>query len=158
MKGSIFDILGEMIRDKTVLDLFAGTGNLGIEALSRGARKSFFVEKEREPLRLLQTNLRRCQMDEKSEILPKDVTTAIRMLFRRNEVFDVIFMDPPYRKGWIEKTIVTLDSQPIYHEQSVLMVQHDRRESLPERIQKRWSLIRQRRMGDTMISFLVPLP
>jgi 16S rRNA (guanine966-N2)-methyltransferase len=155
VKESIFNILGEEVEGKVVLDLFAGTGNLGIEALSRGAKKAFFVEKRRQALRLIQRNLLQCGMEDRSEILPKDVNRAIGILNQRGESFDLILMDPPYEKGLIQKTLLKLQSFRIYHEDSILLIEHDRREPLPN-IASRWDLIRQRRIGDTVISFLTP--
>ena len=155
MKESIFNILGKEVEDKVVLDLFAGTGNLGIEALSRGAKKAFFVETGRQALQLIQKNLARCGVEGQSEIVPEDTTRAIGMLKQKREVFDLILIDPPYGKGMVQKTLERLNSQKIYHEGSILVVQHDRREPVSETT-GRWNLFRQRRMGDTLISFLTP--
>ncbi|RPJ10840.1 MAG: hypothetical protein EHM36_02670, partial [Deltaproteobacteria bacterium] len=131
------------------------TGALGIEALSRGAKKAFFVERERHALRLIQKNLTQCGMEGQSEILPKDAIRAIGLLEVRGKCFDLIFVDPPYERGWVEKTVETLSAHRIYHERSVLVVQRDRREPLPESLGG-WTLVRDRRMGDTVVSFLVP--
>ncbi len=157
VKESIFNILGEEVEGKVVLDLFAGTGNLGIEALSRGAKKALFVEKGRQALRLIQRNLSQFGMKERSEILPKDVSRAIGILKQRGESFDLILMDPPYEKGLIQKTLMKLHSHRIYHEDSILVIEHDRREPIPEMVEG-WTLIRQRGIGDTVISFLTPSP
>ena len=155
VKGSIFNILGSEVQDKVVLDLFAGTGNLGIEALSRGAKRVLFVEKGRQLVRLIKKNLLQCGMEGRSEILPKDVHRAIGVLRQRGDSFDLILMDPPYAKGLILKTLMKLSSERIYQEDSILIIEHDRRESLPHTIAQ-WSLIRQKRIGDTVISFLKP--
>ena len=153
VKESIFNILGGEVEGKVVLDLFAGTGTLGIEALSRGAKRVLFVEKGRQALKLIQRNLSQFGMKERSEILPKDVSRAIGILNQRGECFDLILMDPPYEKGLIEKTLLKLHSHRIYQEDSILVIEHDRREPLPERVEG-WTLIRQRGIGDTVISFL----
>jgi 16S rRNA (guanine966-N2)-methyltransferase len=157
VKQSVFNILGNEVEGKTVLDLFAGTGNLGIEALSRGAKKALFVEKRRQALRLIQKNLFQCGMKDRSEILPKDVRRAISVLHQRGESFDLIIMDPPYEKGLIQQTLMKLQSHPIHHRDSILIIEHDRREPLPKTVEG-WNLIRQREMGDTVISFLIPQP
>ena len=157
VKESIFNILGDEVEGKVVLDLFAGTGNLGIEALSRGARKALFVEKGRQALRLIQKNLSQFGMKGRSEILPKDVSRAIGILKQRGESFDLILMDPPYEKGLIQKTLLKLYLHRIYHEESILVIEHDRREPIPERVEG-WILTRQRGIGDTVISFLTPCP
>jgi len=155
VKESVFNILGEIVEEKVVLDLFAGTGNLGIEALSRGARRAIFVEKGRQAVRLIQRNLAQCGMDGRSEIIPKDVNRAIGILKQRGESFDLILMDPPYERGLILRTLAKLTSYKIYHEDSILVIEHDRREPLPE-IVRGWNLIRQRGIGDTTLSFLTP--
>lgn len=155
IKESIFDILAGEIEGRSVLDLYAGTGNLGIEALSRGAKKIVFVEKGRQALQLITKNLSRCGMTGCAETLPKDVLRAIGILKQRGECFDLIFIDPPYERGLIQKTLMKLKSQRIYHEDSILILQHDRREPLPEGLNE-FHLIRQRKIGDTLISFLSP--
>ena len=154
-KESLFNILREEMEGKVVLDLFAGTGNLGIEALSRGAKKALFVEKGRQAVRLIQRNLTQLGLEERSEILPKDVNRAIGILNQRGEFFDLILMDPPYEKGLIQKTLMKLNSHPIYHKDSILVIEHNRREPLPHTLEG-WNLIRQRQIGDTVISFLTP--
>jgi len=155
VKESIFNILRGEIEGRLVLDLFAGTGNLGIEALSRGARKVVFVEKGRQALGLIEKNLAQFGLEERSEVLPVDANRAIGILKQRGKTFDLIFMDPPYEKGLIEKTLLRLSSQPVYRKDSLLVVEHHRREVLPP-ILHGWNLIRQRQMGETVISFLSP--
>jgi 16S rRNA (guanine966-N2)-methyltransferase len=155
VKESIFNILQDEIVGKVVLDLFAGTGNLGIEALSRGAKKTIFIEKGRQALRLIQRNLTQFGLEERSEILPKDANRAIGILKQKGESFDLILMDPPYLKGLIQKTLMKLNSHQIYHKDSILVIEHNRREPLSI-VMEGWNLIRQRRIGDTLISFLTP--
>jgi len=155
VKESMFNILGKEVEGKVVLDLFAGTGNLGIEALSRGARRVTFVEKSVEAFKLIKKNLLACKMEDRSEILLKDVGQAIYILKGKGESFDLILIDPPYEKGLIRETLKKLEIEKIYHDDSILVIEHDRRESLPD-ISETWNLIRQRRIGDTVISFITP--
>jgi 16S rRNA (guanine966-N2)-methyltransferase len=153
VKESVFNILGDEVEGTAVLDLFAGTGNLGIEALSRGAKKAVFVEKERDALGLIEKNIGLCGTEERSEVIQKDAIEAIKFLHRRGESFDLIFMDPPYEKGLIERTLSALRDFQIDHEGSMLVIEHNRREPLPETVSK-WTVVRERRMGDTVVSFL----
>ena len=155
VKECIFNILQGDMQRKVVLDLFAGTGNLGIEALSRGARRAIFVEKGRQALRLIQRNLVQVGLEERSEILPKDANRAIGILKQRGECFDLILMDPPYEKGLIQNTLMKLNFNPIYHTDSILVIEHNQREPLPH-VLDGWNLVRQRRIGDTLISILTP--
>jgi 16S rRNA (guanine966-N2)-methyltransferase len=153
VKESLFNILGGEVEGKVVLDLFAGTGNLGIEALSRGAKRVIFVEKARQALRLIQTNVNQFGLADRCEILPRDVNRAIGILKQRGECFDLILMDPPYEKGLIQRTLMKLNTHPISHADSTLVIEHDRREPLPH-ILEGWNLIRQQKIGDTLLSFL----
>ncbi len=155
VKESIFNILTGQIEGAEVLDLFAGTGNLGIEALSRGAKEVTFIEKTRRAVRLIQRNLEQFGMSEQSEVLFMDASRAIGILKQRRRIFDLIFMDPPYGQGLIERTLTKLTSHPIYHGDSVLVIEHHRRE-LPSSAIEAWNLIRQRQMGQTIISILTP--
>ena len=152
----MFNILGKKVEGKVVLDLFAGTGNLGIEALSRGAKKVTFVEKSLEAFKFLKRNLLACKMEDRSEVLLKDVDQAIHLLKEKRESFDLILMDPPYEKGLIQGTLKKLEIEKIHHDDSILVIEHSRREPLSN-ISERWNLIRQRPMGDTVISFITPL-
>mgnify|MGYP005840509459 CR=1 FL=1 len=156
VKESLFNILQDKLEGKIVLDLFAGTGNLGIEALSQGAKKVVFVEKERRALSLIQRNLDQFGLEEQAEIFHRDVNRAIGFFNKRGDRFDLILMDPPYERGLIRKTLLKLSSQRIYHKDSILVIEHHRGEPLPRPLEG-WNLIRQRRMGDTVISFLTPL-
>ncbi len=153
VKESLFNILGGEVEGKVVLDLFAGTGNLGIEALSRGAKTVIFVEKGRQALQIIQTNLNQFGLTDRSEILPKDVNRAIGILKQRGECFDLILMDPPYEKGLIQRTLMKLNTHRIYHKDSILVIEHNRREPLPH-ILDEWNLVRQQKIGDTLLSFL----
>ena len=95
-------------------------------------------------------------MEDRSEILLKEVDRALRVLKEKGERFDLIFMDPPYEKGLIQKTIELLCTERIYHDDSILVIEHNRREPLPD-ISGSWSLIRQRKIGETVLSFLTPI-
>jgi 16S rRNA (guanine(966)-N(2))-methyltransferase RsmD len=153
VKESIFNILGKEVDGKAALDLFAGTGSLGIEALSRGASHVVFVEKGNQAVRLIEQNVAGCDMRSRSEIIQNDVHRAIGILERRRNCFDLIFMDPPYEKGLVRQTLRRLQHRTIYHQGSILVIEHDRREPLPEPL-KHWTLLLQRRIGDTLVSIL----
>jgi len=155
VKESIFNILGKEVDGRHVLDLFAGTGNLGIEALSRGAAKAVFVEKDKSAIDLIKKNLSRCGFDDRSHIITGEVERTIRLLHRKGEVFDFIFMDPPYRRGLVQQTLGILQAQTLHHEDSILVIEHDRREPLSESMEE-WALLRKRRFGDTVVSFIAP--
>lgn len=97
VKGSVFDTLYSEVQDAVVLDLFAGSGALGIEALSRGAAKAVFVEQDPTILKALRTNLKRCKIGEDKAIVHKaDATKFLEKTIRSGSSYDIIFADPPY--------------------------------------------------------------
>jgi len=94
-------------------------------------------------------------MEDRSEILLKDVNQAIHRLGEKEESFDLILMDPPYEKGLVQETLKKLEVKRIYHNDSILVIEHSPREPLPD-ISETWNLIRQRRIGDTVLSLITP--
>jgi len=96
VKESLFNILASQIEGKSICDLFAGSGAIGLEALSRGAENVCFVEKRREFQKLLQQNSEKLKVQDQCEIWPGDVFEAIKRFHQRKRQFDLIFVDPPY--------------------------------------------------------------
>ena len=97
LKEALFSIIGDRILGARVLDLFAGTGQIGLEALSRGAREAVMVEKDRRTLEVLRTNLARTRLEEGARILAGDYRARLRSLVKAGESFDLIYLDPPWQ-------------------------------------------------------------
>lgn len=135
------------------LDLFAGTGNVGLEALSRGAAKTVFVEANPLFCEAIKRNLNACGFDSNYEIVSVPVEKGLKLLGKRKEQFNIIFADPPYEKDLIKKTLRLLGSGNLIFEDGVVIIQHSLREKL-ERDVDNFILTDQRRYGDTIISFL----
>ena len=152
VKESIFNILPGDFKDKEVLDLFAGTGNLGIEALSRGALKAVFIESSRHVLPVLEKNLRNCGFTDISQIVGTTVDKGIKILERRRNRFDFIFLDPPYRKGILKDTLVRVSRSEILKDNTLVIAEHSSSEMVEGEIE-RLILTDQRRYGTTLISF-----
>ncbi|MDN5344322.1 MAG: hypothetical protein PWQ18_433 [Clostridia bacterium] len=102
VREALFNILGLRVVDSLCLDLFAGSGAVGLEALSRGAREVFFVESNRQALAVLKANLLTTGFAARGHIVAADVRRALGDLAGRGLAFDLIFIDPPYRQGWGE--------------------------------------------------------
>jgi 16S rRNA (guanine966-N2)-methyltransferase len=153
VKESIFNILGPSVAGGAVLDLFAGTGNLGIEALSRGARSALFVDGSAPSIAIIRRNLALCAMTARAEVLQGDVLRAIALLRRRRRTFDLLFADPPYEQGLVERTLKALGVHDIGHGDTLVVIEHTRREPLPNPLGP-WALLRQCKTGDTVVSFL----
>jgi 16S rRNA (guanine(966)-N(2))-methyltransferase RsmD len=137
--------------NRRVLDLFSGTGSLGLEALSRGAEKVVFVENAESALGVLRKNVSLCGFDSSVTILAMPVVRGLARLERSGESFHVIFADPPYAKGWVTKTIRAILAHPLLSQGGVLVMEHAPDECTPETI---GNLVRfaQRTHGDTVIS------
>ncbi|MEW5804762.1 MAG: 16S rRNA (guanine(966)-N(2))-methyltransferase RsmD [bacterium] len=151
VKGALFNILGQRVQDARFLDLFAGTGSIGIEALSRGAKNATFVEYNASNANLIRTNVQVCGFGN-FEIITCDVLRAIGSLQNRGRKFDIIFIDPPYRSNLNLKTLEALDETDILEEEHVIIAEQSVKDSLPERI-GRLSSYRVARFGDTLLSF-----
>ena len=122
IKESLFNILGRKVCDRRVLDLFAGTGNLGLEALSRGAAYGFFVDRATEPL--IRENILRTKLSERAKVLRGDVFAAMERMAGEKESFDLVFCDPPYGMGLWERVLLFLDGSPLFAEHGILVVEH----------------------------------
>jgi 16S rRNA (guanine966-N2)-methyltransferase len=98
LREALFNICQAEIKDATFLDLFAGSGAMGIEALSRGAKRVVFVDNNRESIRCIQANLIALKIEKNSEVIHMDVFEAMKKLAKRGVIFDVIYADPPYNQ------------------------------------------------------------
>jgi len=98
VKENIFNILGQFFDGGHVLDLFAGSGNLGIEALSRGMDHAIFVDMNFEAIKIIKENIARLQLQDRTEVYRNDAFKALKVLGKKGSKFDLIFLDPPYGK------------------------------------------------------------
>ena len=98
IKETLFNIIQFKLKDVVFVDLFAGSGAIGIEALSRGAKKAYFVDNNKSAIKVINDNLYNTKLLDKSVVLYKDAKNALQYLEENNEKVDIIFMDPPYNK------------------------------------------------------------
>ena len=152
VKESVFGILGGKIEDAAVLDLFSGSGALGLEALSRGAANATLVDKNAESIKIIKENAELTKMGSVAVVCREDVFQALKRLENANVVFDLIFCDPPYNLGLAPKTLQALDSFGLLSESGVLVLEHSRHENLPEEL-KRIAAYRSEFYGETVVSF-----
>src|SRR4030067_866016 len=120
VKGSIFNIIASNfghLDNMMVLDLFSGTGNLGIEALSRGAAKAVFIDENPKSVAILKKNIDICGFAGRSEIIISTVEAGIRILSKKGYRFNLVFLDPPYGKGLVTKTLNDLANDTILEEE-----------------------------------------
>ncbi len=156
VKEAIFDILQDRCRDQRVLDLFAGTGALGVEALSRGARGAVFIEKNPRSLATLRKNITLCGLSEQAEILPLDVFIGLRTLEARGEGFGLVFLDPPYGQGLADRALERLTESSMISTETIVVAEHSAKEE-----PRSFAPLRRvdfRRYGNTRVSFYQNLP
>ena len=122
-KETLFNILQPHIAGCRFLDLFSGSGAIGIEALSRGAAESVFVENSRKALGCIRQNLAHTHLEEGARVIPSDVMSALARLSFEKEDFDIIFMDPPYDREWEKKVLYSLKDSPIVSEDTLIVVE-----------------------------------
>ena len=150
VKRSIFDSLNEWIIGKEVLDIFAGTGALGIEAISRGAKKVVFVESMREAVKVIRKNVENLQL-KNVEIIKGDVGKVLKYLEDRK--FDLVIADPPYEysEKMLGKLLEKIGSE-ILKEEGIIVVEYSAKKKLPEI--KGLKVYRSKKYGNTSITFL----
>ncbi len=150
VREAVFSIIGSRARDCRVLDLFAGSGALGLEALSRGAGKAVFIDSGIEAIRLIRENISLCGASDTAEAIHGSVEQAIRRLAHRGETFHLIFMDPPYGKGCVDDTLAVVDC--VAAEEVLIVAEHHLKDVVPSHVGF-WRKTDERRYGDTVISF-----
>lgn len=152
VKESLFNIINGYIIDGDVLDLFAGTGSLGIECLSRGANKCVFVDVNKTSIDIVKSNIKKARVEDNAEILNIDYKSAIERVKNKNYKFDIIFMDPPYYENMFIDSLKKIDESDILKDDGIIVVEHDTKQKFPESIGK---LIKDRskKYGNTTLTF-----
>jgi len=154
VKEAMFNILSLDPEGARVLDLFAGSGNLSLEALSRGAASVLLVESSRSAAELIQQNLTALGFLDRSSIWVKPVLSALRQLASQQLKYHVILMDPPYEGAWVGRVLAAIDEGKLLAANGVVVAEHSRREAVAETYGS-LALKDQRRYGDTHLSFFV---
>jgi 16S rRNA (guanine966-N2)-methyltransferase len=149
VKEAIFNLIGPGIADAQVLDLFAGSGALGIEALSRGAAGVTFVDREPRGLAILRQNLETLDLKARSAVVRADVVRWLEASPDQIKKAGVVFMDPPYEDVVLDRALKVIDREV---GAAMVLVEHSRRQELPAL--ERLRVDRQRRYGDTMVTVL----
>ncbi len=138
----------------TVLDLFAGTGNLGIEALSRGAAEAVFIDSGRDAAAIIARNLESTGFRDRGRIISRDFRAALASLESAHRRFGLIFIDPPYGKGLVEKTLDLLGSSSIPEAGAIVVAEHSARDGLGAEFGRLRNIDR-RSYGDTALAFFI---
>jgi 16S rRNA (guanine966-N2)-methyltransferase len=152
VREAIFNLIGQDVTGFKVLDLFAGTGCLGIEALSRGASRALFIDKSIQSIKLIKKNLARCGYEPLGFVWKKDLTKGLPRQHRLlKEKFDLIFIDPPYEKKMIPPLLRELSEEDLFALPSIAVAESYKTETLPEVLGK-LQMVSFRTYGETKIS------
>ena len=154
VKEALFSVLQPRLYDASFLDLFSGSGQIGVEALSRGARRVVFVDKSHESREITLKNLEKTGLLASSRFICADVVRGLRELGRQEESFDIIYMDPPYDRAreFIGKMAPILLSEGILAPRGSLIVEHRSTDSMVENVMN-LTLYRCCKYGLTMLTF-----
>lgn len=150
VREAIFNVIGPAIAGKTFLDLYAGSGAVGIEALSRGAKEVVFVEKNPRVAQVLRSNVKAIGAGEEAKVMVVDAERACRKLHGRQ--FDIVFVDPPYDSGLLSIALKSVAQAGIMAREGILIAEASKREEFP-RAQGQLVLVRKDRYGDTVVAY-----
>lgn len=153
VKKSLFDIL-HPVAGKSFVDLFAGTGSVGLESLSRGALCAVFVERDLRLVESIWKGLDQLAYRTRAEVIAADVERGLGRLVQRKRRFDLIFADPPYGQGMAVETLKWLDEGNLLAEGGTVVLQHSIREPMEGLQIQTMAVTDRRRYGDTILSFL----
>ena len=150
VREAVFDILYQFKdTDYVVFDVFAGSGSMGLEAISRGASKVFFSDNSRESLALVKENVSICDAGEKSVFLSGDY---LRNISRVKEKIDVFFLDPPYANGYILPALKAIDEAGNIKDDGIVVCEHSFRDKLPEKVSG-FTRVKSRKYGSIGLTF-----
>ncbi len=131
VKESIFSMIAPYLEDAIVVDLFSGTGNLGLEAISRGAKRCYFGDNSRDSMALTKQNIAHCKQEENSVTILGDFEFVLKKI---SEKADLFFLDPPYKEGLITSCFKIIAEQSLLSEEGIILAEHGTREKLADEI------------------------
>ncbi|MFS0861367.1 16S rRNA (guanine(966)-N(2))-methyltransferase RsmD [Fredinandcohnia sp. 179-A 10B2 NHS] len=132
VKEAIFNIIGPYFDGGIGLDLFGGSGGLGIEALSRGIEKIIFVDRDQKAIQTIKANLEICKLSEHAEIYRNDATRAMKALVKRDIQFDLILLDPPYKQQKINQLLQEISEHSLLSKNGYIVAEHGSEVTLDE--------------------------
>ncbi len=156
VRQAVFNMLQGEVEGKSVLDLYSGTGALGIEALSSGAESVIFVEKNPAQCRAIKRSLELLRLRGDARVENSDAIKAVQQLAGETLTFDFIFLDPPYEKGLALRTLRAISESSIFHEGSLVICETGDEEPIPQKIGL-FNCVKNKRYGDTRILFFSSL-
>jgi 16S rRNA (guanine966-N2)-methyltransferase len=124
VKEAIFNMIGPFFEGGTALDLFGGSGGLGIEALSRGIDKVIFVDRDGKAIQTIKANLASCQLEERAEVYRNDAERALKAIKKRELTVDLLLLDPPYKAQKLKALIETVSEENLLAKTGIIVAEH----------------------------------
>ena len=152
VKEALFSIIAPHLEESIFLDLFSGSGNIALEALSRGAKRAVMIEKNAEALRFIIENVNTLGYQDRCRAYKNDVFRAIEILARKGEKFNIIFMDPPYQDNVCTKVLEQIDNCGILEEEGIIICEHHAFEDMADQVGS-FQKVDERRYQKKVITF-----
>lgn len=152
IKESLFNILSNIGGEDLVLDLFAGSGSIGLEFVSRGADRVYFVDKSKNSIDCINDNIDHTKSRDQSRVIRNDFSKALNFFSKKELVFDYIFMDPPYEKGLIVKALELIGEKELLDKEGLIIVEHESNLILDEQLYD-FKKVDQRNYGAKTLTF-----
>jgi len=153
VKESLFNIIASIVPGAYVLDLFAGTGSLGIEALSRGSEFAVFVDKNPAAVKVIKENLIHTKLSDHAHVFCADYSRYIHQIYDNGRKFDIIFLDPPYCKDFIIPALEEISKKQLLARDGMIVIERDKEDYIPEKVLD-LSVIRNKDYGRTVLTFM----
>ncbi|MEK3734505.1 16S rRNA (guanine(966)-N(2))-methyltransferase RsmD [Paenibacillus sp. FSL M8-0334] len=151
VKEAIFSMIGPYFEGGTVLDLFAGTGGLGIEALSRGMDRAVFIDSESKSIETVKENLKACRLEDSAEVYRNDAGRALKALAKRSASFDLVFLDPPYRMKNGDELMLDMAARGLLRDEALVVLEYESSHTYPGDFET-FRCLRKAEYGDTAVS------
>ena len=152
LREAIFNIINFRVQDAVVLDLYAGTGAFGLEALSRGAEFAVFIDNNSKALNTIKNNIQTCDLFDTTKIISRDILKNLNNIKPKDLFFNLIFMDPPYNKNIINQTLINLHNSNSLQNNAYIIIEHSLNESIQTDISQ-FIFKDQRKYSKSVVSF-----
>ncbi|MEA2021153.1 MAG: 16S rRNA (guanine(966)-N(2))-methyltransferase RsmD [Candidatus Caldatribacteriota bacterium] len=153
VREALFDVIKPYIDGAVLLDLFAGVGAIGIEALSRGAKKVIFIDNNIKCVKIIKKNLEITRNIKFGLVFKKEYLSGLKLLEKKKYLFDCIFMDPPYNKGLVNVVLSEISKLSILKKDGIVIVQHHKEELIDRNLDK-LKLVKQKKYSESLLSFI----
>lgn len=151
VKEAIFSMIGPYFEGGTVLDLFAGTGGLGIEAISRGMEHAIFIDMDPKSIETIRANLKATRLESQAEVYRNEAERAIKVLAKRELLIDAVFLDPPYRMKNADDLLQQMHENSLLQQDAIIVIEHDSKFEYPDKFSQ-FTCVRKALYGESAVT------